>query len=64
MTERAQLLVGVIVAALVIPTLMVASAVIDAIAANKTASEFGMLVIVAGLAASTLWLLYNLEGDR
>ena len=64
MTQRAQFVVGVIVAALILPVLMVVSAVIDAIAANKTASEFGMLVIVAGLAASTLWLLYNLEGDR
>lgn len=64
MTERAQLLIGALVAVIALPILMVASAVINAIAANKTACEFGMLVILAGLAASTLWLCFNLDGDR
>lgn len=63
MTDRAQFLIGALVAIIALPTLMIASAVIDTIAANTTACEFGMCLIFATLAAATVWLAFNLGGE-
>ena len=64
MTERAHLIVGALAAAIILPALMAASALIDWIASSTVACEFVMCVIFTVLATATVWLAYNLEGDR